>query len=289
KMLTYHITGLAIRGYDKTCKQWKPEKNEVLECSCEGAVVVMKGKVNCGSVPTDIQEESKKFILAGGSIKAEVIDINPRYRGKGKEIPCIYIWSGLNNQLIKDAGKAAKLAVAKARKVFGDDGIKFEQQKIPPEEKPGTSSGNRPAKSSKKENEKKMLTYHITGLAIRGFDKTCKQWKPEKNEVLECSCEGAVVVMKGKVNCGSVPTDIQEESKRFILAGGIIKAEVIDINPRYRGKGKEIPCIYIWSGLNNQLIKDAAKAAKLAVTKARKVFGDDGIKFEQQKIPQEVK
>ncbi|XP_060575558.1 uncharacterized protein LOC132732992 isoform X4 [Ruditapes philippinarum] len=163
KMKTYHITGLAIRGYFETGKWWKPKKNEVLKCIfVEGKVAVMKGKVNCGSVPKEIQEVSRKFIMAGGNIEAKVIDKNPRYRNKGEEIPCIYIWwSDLNSKQIKDAVKAAREAVAEARKEQGDNGIKFEQQKIPPKEKPGTSSQSMtdngtsgPAKSSKKQKEK---------------------------------------------------------------------------------------------------------------------------------------
>ncbi|XP_060575542.1 uncharacterized protein LOC132732992 isoform X2 [Ruditapes philippinarum] len=162
-MKTYHITGLAIRGYFETGKWWKPKKNEVLKCIfVEGKVAVMKGKVNCGSVPKEIQEVSRKFIMAGGNIEAKVIDKNPRYRNKGEEIPCIYIWwSDLNSKQIKDAVKAAREAVAEARKEQGDNGIKFEQQKIPPKEKPGTSSQSMtdngtsgPAKSSKKQKEK---------------------------------------------------------------------------------------------------------------------------------------
>jgi hypothetical protein len=111
-MVTYVITGNAIRGYHETYKQWTPKKCEVLKCIFDqGIVSVMKGKVNCGSVPTELQEVSRKYIMAGGNIEAKVIDINPRWRGKGHEIPCRYIWSGLDNQILQEAVKAAKKGI----------------------------------------------------------------------------------------------------------------------------------------------------------------------------------
>ncbi|XP_053390315.1 uncharacterized protein LOC128553220, partial [Mercenaria mercenaria] len=133
-----------------------------------------------------------------------------------------------------------------------------------------------------------MVKYTLSGFTIRGFFEHKKHWAPRRGELLDCrhsQVHGAVEVLKGKSVNGTVPTELQEVSRNFLKAGGVINARVIQVVPVNGPKGEEIRCQYIWSYGSNKtetaLMKNAVNLAREVVAKQRKKANSKKIIFKK--------